>query len=283
MGSSAALPAKYLLVADAVAIVLGLVLLYEYVGFGGTSIIGYICIPIFTLLVSLGLWMWANGAGANLVSAPGWEKLDDDEKERAVSIMGFHIAAGMTIVCCAMPCIFIPRWGIAAFIILLLAGMAFTFLGIVRICMKRGHLASGPSHRPPLTVWTTVLIMLFAIVAVPVTVLTESGPDGVIVDLGDSELSIRAPMVDRTVAYSDISSLELDSDLDIGSRISGMEDLKLACGKYRNSEFGTYTLASYKSCDTYIVLRTNDGSVLVFNQSDNDDTSALYNDIKGRM
>ena len=92
------MPVGYLLLADAVAIALGLSLIYETVGLSGFGMMGYITIPIFTLICSLGLWMWANGAGANLVSSPGWNNLDEQQKVRAVSTMGLHLAIGMAVV-----------------------------------------------------------------------------------------------------------------------------------------------------------------------------------------
>lgn len=277
------LPARLLLLADAFAIALGLFLVYDSVGVSGFGIMGFIVIPIFALLCSLGLWMWANGAGANLVSSPGWNRLDDQQKVRAVSVMGLHIAIGMAMVGCAMPFIMVPQWGLFMFLTLLLGGMAVTFSGLIRMFSWNRNSEWTFTRKAPLTVWMTVFLVLFAVVAVPVVVLDSYAVSGVDVEIGDSDMTIKAPMVDRTIAYTDISSVYLDDSFSIGHRVSGYGGLNMECGKYRNSEFGTYTLASYSSCDLFVVIKLKSGSPVVFNQENADDTTAVYNDLVSKL
>ncbi len=277
------LPVRLLLLADAAAIAIAVALIAVSVGFGGLSILPLITIPIFVLLCSLGLWMWANGAGASLVSAPGWNSIGEDMKTYAVSVMGLHIAIGMAFVDCAIPFVIIPVWGIIVFIALLLVGMGITFAGLIRVLSTAHGQPRKFVRKTPLTVWMTVFLVLFAVVAIPVLALEESGPAGVKVELGDTAVTIKAPMVDRTIAYDDIDTVELDPDFDIGSRISGYGGLEINSGKFRNSEYGQYTLASYASCDTFVKITKKSGEHIVFNQKNSAETEALYSDLVSRL
>lgn len=277
------LPVKLLLIADALAIAVAVILIDISVGFGGISILPLITIPTFVLLCSFGLWMWANGAGANLVSSPGWNSLSEDSKPYAVSVMGLHIAIGMAFVDCAIPFVIIPVWGIAAFIALLLTGMAVTFSGLIRVLTMNRSNPKRFIRKTPLTVWVTVFLVLFTVVAVPVLALEKSGPAGVNIELGETDMTVKAPMVDRTVAYDDIDTVELDPDFSIGSRISGYGGLEINSGKFRNSEYGQYTLASYSTCDTFVKITKKSGEHIVFNQKNAEDTEALYSDLLSRL
>ena len=277
------LPVRLLLLADAAAIAIAVVLIAVSVGFGGLSILPLITIPTFVLICSLGLWMWANGAGADLVSSPGWNSLSDDMKTYGVSVVGLHIAIGMAFVDCAIPFVIIPGWGIGVFIALLLIGMAVTFAGVIRVLSISRSQPRTFVRKTPLTVWMTVFLVLFTVVAVPILALEESGPAGVKVELGDTAVTIKAPMVDRTIAYDDIDTVELDPDFSIGSRISGYGGLEMNSGKFRNSEYGQYTLASYSSCDTFVKITKKSGEHIVFNQKNAEETEALYSDLVSRL
>ena len=128
-----------------------------------------------------------------------------------------------------------------------------------------------------------VFLVLFAVAAIPVLALDSAGPSGGVVDVGDTSMHVTAPMVDRTIAYEDIYSVYLDDNFSIGSRVSGYGGINMECGKYRNSEFGTYTLASYSSCDLFVVIKLKAGSPMVFNQKNAEDTTALYNDLISKL
>ena len=283
MNDGAVLPARYLLLADAVAIAIAVLLIHEAVGFAGVGILPLITVPTFILISSFGLWMWANGMGANLISSPGWNSLDDGLKTRGVSIMGMHIALGMAFVSSAIPFVVIPVWGIAAFLVLLFTGMGITFAGVIRILSLSRNSARTSVPKSPMTVWITVFLVLFGIVAVPVLALDTFGTAGVEVGLGETSMSIKAPLVDRTIDYADIDKVELDDAFSIGGRISGYGGLSMNTGTFKNSEYGQYTLASYTTCDTFIKITMKSGSHIVINQKDAESTLTLYNDISGRV
>lgn len=82
-----------------------------------------------------------------------------------------------------------------------------------------------------------------------------------------------------SVEYGSVVGIQLRDDFERGSRINGIGSLKLCAGLFRNDEFGQYTLYSYTSNDTAIVVTTTSG-VLVINMEDNEKTEELYGQLK---
>ena len=79
--------------------------------------------------------------------------------------------------------------------------------------------------------------------------------------------------------YSSIRSVKLAEDLQRGSRKNGVGGPTLQAGHYKNGEFGDYMLYSYTSCDTFVVLDTEQG-IVVLNGKDDAATRKLYSDIQ---
>lgn len=84
---------------------------------------------------------------------------------------------------------------------------------------------------------------------------------------------------DKEVPYSSIRSVKLAEDLQRGSRKNGVGGPTLQAGHYKNGEFGDYMLYSYTSCDTFVVLDTEQG-IVVLNGKDDAATRKLYSDIQ---
>lgn len=84
-----------------------------------------------------------------------------------------------------------------------------------------------------------------------------------------------------TIGYSEITDVQLDDSLTIGSRTFGIGSARLQAGRYKNAEFGDYRLYSYSDCHTYVVVHTADG-VLAFNASTPEATKTLYEELTAR-
>ena len=84
---------------------------------------------------------------------------------------------------------------------------------------------------------------------------------------------------DKEVPYDSIRSVKLAEDLQRGSRKNGVGGPTLQAGHYKNGEFGDYMLYSYTSCDTFVVLDTEQG-IVVLNGKDDAATRKLYSDIQ---
>ncbi|MCL2607356.1 MAG: PH domain-containing protein [Methanomassiliicoccaceae archaeon] len=128
-----------------------------------------------------------------------------------------------------------------------------------------------------------LFIGLSSLILIPILIIAFflAGTGSVAVTMDDERLHVDAPMVDRTISYDDIISVELRYDFDPGTRVGGFGGNYISSGNFRNSEFGTYTLAIYHDVRAYIVI--NDGHrILVFNQNSVDRTVEIFNELKVR-
>ena len=124
-------------------------------------------------------------------------------------------------------------------------------------------------------------IKLFLMVLlIAILLITFWGKDSkqVLLEFQESTMILSAPEEDAfrvSIAYEDISSMELLSELDIGACISGtdLEDRKN--GHWSNTAFGDYTLCIYADIPSYIRLDTSEGTV-VFNYESSDTTQQLF-------
>jgi len=82
------------------------------------------------------------------------------------------------------------------------------------------------------------------------------------------------------VSLDDIDEFWLADDLDAGTMVEGEEKKNTSSGRYRNDEFGEYTLHVYTDQAPYIVVRYGDGETLVFNQGRARLTDGIYEDLQ---
>ncbi|AEY67208.1 PH domain-containing protein [Clostridium sp. BNL1100] len=100
------------------------------------------------------------------------------------------------------------------------------------------------------------------------------------VTLTDNSVSVKGTFVGgTTIPLNEITSIVYVHSLDIGSRQFGMGTFKMASGTYQNEKFGSYKLYSYSKVNAFIIIHYGD-KILVFNQSDVENTKKLYNQIK---
>ena len=274
---------QHVVIADAVAVTTCLILVYYFVGFEGTGILPAIISPVLSVVMSIGIVMWANGAGSNHISGLNWESMNDDQKSYACSVMGLCMAIGVTLIGCAVPMVMMEPMGVMWFALLISSGVIVMFAGMIWVL--NGTRIGDRKYRPKsaTAVWGLFIMLLFAIISVPIMITEAEGASNVTVDLGDDKIAVRAPLTEFSIAYSDISSVELDDDFDIGTKTSGFSDMRISAGTYRNSTLGTYRLAAYDACAYMIVIHTNGGSHYAFNQSSAYDTMSLYDDIMAKL
>ncbi len=269
---------------DVLAIALCLVLLWQFESFSGTGIMVAIVSPVMTVLCSVGILMWSGGSGSKYVNGPKWNTMDGDQKRFAASTVGIHLAVSVALWACAMPMVMFENMGIVWFSLLLVAGIILLIAGVVRVIDGERVGMRRMVPKSATAVWGTLLMLTFAIIAVPLLIVdTSSGTDGVVVEIGDEEISVNAPLTEFSVKYADISTVSLDDDFDRGTRTSGYHDLRISCGTYKNPALGTYRLAAYDGCDSCIIVKTDGGSAYAFNASTETSTQEMYNEILSRL
>lgn len=116
--------------------------------------------------------------------------------------------------------------------------------------------------------------VLGALIAVVVAVIFISGTIHYRFD--EETLTIKANYwEDATVAYTEIDSVEYRENDLVGKRIMGFGSFFVLMGDYENSEFGVYARYSYSSCNSCVVIHS-DERVLIINRKDEDATKELY-------
>lgn len=267
------------------SIVLPVVILYAFAGSSEYFMMHAIMLAVFVPLVVLGIYMAMTGKGSFMIAgyntAPSSIKAAYDEvsmtKAFGIMLIGISVLMFLAIES------FVLGWGMGISIALTVISVVFMIVGIVNVNRKK--YLKDPSS--PLPVPTEAekkrnkyimiaAVGVTAVVLVIVAVLMFSYGD-VSADLEDDRVVIKAPMVDETVKFDDIvtvDDIQLRYDIDTGSRVSGFGTSKISSGNFRNAEFGNYTLASYTQVNAYIVIYSS-GHV-VFNLGTVAETQDFY-------
>ncbi len=97
--------------------------------------------------------------------------------------------------------------------------------------------------------------------------------------LGDDALEIDTTYGGgMSLDYDDIESIEYAEGEVPGMRVSGFASGKLLYGWFKNDELGSYTRYTYTSADSAIIIRTDDG-ILVIADENPELTRALYDNL----
>lgn len=99
-------------------------------------------------------------------------------------------------------------------------------------------------------------------------------------EVGEEGFEVMASyMRDIEVSFDEIDSLEYREVLDVGARVSGFGTPVLSMGKFKNNEFGYYTLYAYTKAEGYVIIKSG-GKILVIADKD---PSKLYEKIKEKV
>ena len=123
---------------------------------------------------------------------------------------------------------------------------------------------------------TVVAIAVIAIVAL-------FAAAHVTASLEDDHLHVDAVMVNENIAYSDITLAEEASGIDYGHRVAGYSSFDYMSGKFKNSDFGSYTLAVHSNVSKCIVVHHHTDKILVFNLGSDAETSAFLAELQARL
>ena len=116
--------------------------------------------------------------------------------------------------------------------------------------------------------------VIVPIILIGIGILMFSG--NIEVHCEDTALKINATYwTDIVVDYSEVDTIEYRRDLDVGVRTNGFGSARLSMGIFQNEEFGLYTLYAYTGAKEFIVL-TSDEKTLVIGMRDTKDTQAIY-------
>lgn len=99
----------------------------------------------------------------------------------------------------------------------------------------------------------------------------------------DSYLLIHSPYwKDFILTYSDVQSIQIVSNQQIGLRTFGFGNLKLSMGSFHNNLYGDYKRYTYKSCPICIEIHLGQ-TILVINENNEQATNELFNELNKRV
>ena len=73
--------------------------------------------------------------------------------------------------------------------------------------------------------------------------------------------------------------MDYEKELDLGRRTNGNGSVRIQAGQFRNKRFGNYRLYSYNVCREYVVIDTEDKTIVV-NDKTPERTKELYEKLK---
>ena len=145
---------------------------------------------------------------------------------------------------------------------------------LYRTQVQNGSWNASPCRSKADRVAAAAVLVILAAAAVGTFVLLFTGD--IRFEPGDTALTIEASYWnDTAVAYTDVESLEYREGVGAGTRTWGFGSPRLQMGSFRNDVFGDYTRYAYTGCDTCVVMKVKE-MTLVLSAEDEAATEALY-------
>lgn len=94
-----------------------------------------------------------------------------------------------------------------------------------------------------------------------------------------STINIHAPYMELTIDARSVKTIELVDDVNIGSKVKGVDSSVFYVGQYNVSSYGICTTALYRNVQKYIVICTEDGHIILTNADTIEGTNDLYKEL----
>lgn len=169
------------------------------------------------------------------------------------------------------------KWMVSVLIPMILL-LAFAPM-VYSYCIYRRHKREGIDYSAPpatksqkMVKWLSLVLVLAILAGTAMLMFTGD----IFYTITDDALRIENSYVNGLeLSYEDMDSIELRDSFDVGVRAAGFGSPRLSMGAFQNGEFELYTLYSYNSCDSMILIRSA-GKVLAFNCATAQETEELY-------
>lgn len=263
------------LIAPAIAMVFIMMMNGSLLGYIYPAVTLFVCFPIIMMCV----YFWITGRGKKFVNGFDWSKYSDEEAKRIISFIGFWMLISMTVMIYGMSLMFVKLWiGLS-----LLAVSVALMVAVFIVSFTKKKIEKPLPTMDSIRAFSIILLVTAASI-VPTTVFLSDGitSESVDVTLDETSFTVKAPMFDHTFSYSEIDDIQYFDDFDKGTRKMGYNDGRISSGKYNNSMFGDYQLASYSSVRPCIAISVG-GDMYAFNQDSDAKTLELYNSLVSRI
>lgn len=119
-----------------------------------------------------------------------------------------------------------------------------------------------------------IILLIVAILFVVMNIM------GIKVTLNENQMVIQAPFFSETVEYGEIEQVEIQSDINYGSRSWGADFIGVKTGAFHNPQFNSYQCAVVSAQKEAIVIRKTDGHYLVFNVGDTEELHQIADELQ---
>ena len=226
-----------------------------------------------------GVWLWFSDSAGNYLN--GFQKLSGDDRTRAANLEGFGIVIGSYVMSIGLA--LLVSNGSMFGILLIVLSVVFILIPIAFFNEKIRKIRipfrdSSPAVKSVLA----LLVSVTVIIPIPIACIMDQDGNDVTVTFGDDSFTVRAPVFDYTFRYEDVKELTFEENFEKGKRVYGFATSKISSGKYSNSSFGDYYLASYSKVSPCITFSA-DGTMYAFNQIDDEKTKQAFDTLSEKI
>lgn len=165
-------------------------------------------------------------------------------------------------------------------LVLAFAPMVYSFI------IYRKHKAQGITYSAPPATKTqkmAKILTIVLVVAILCCVAAVMFTGEITYTCTDRALRIETSYVNGLeLPYADMDSIELRESFDVGVRAAGFGSARLSMGAFQNDEYELYTLYSYNSCESMILIRSGN-KYLAINCQTPEQTATLYQSLAAKI
>ena len=127
-----------------------------------------------------------------------------------------------------------------------------------------------------------IAAVIIALVVVLLAVVMFTGD--IFVELGEDSLKLSATYWQETeIYYDEITEIEYRETFTSGRKTGGFDSAKLHLGTFSNDEFKLYGIYKYTNSESAIVLKNDNGGVIVISADTTENTKTLYEEILAKI
>lgn len=250
----------------------------------GRAVDVFVVMPLLlgVMFVAMGNYMPKVKQNARLGVKIYWTLHNEENWNKTHRFAGKIWVIGGLIV---LPTALLPaKWMVSVMIPMILL-LAFAPM-VYSYCIYRRHKREGIDYSAPpatksqkLVKWLSLVLVICILISVTVLMFTGD----IFYTITDDALRIENSYVNGLeLPYEDIDSIELRDRFDVGARAAGFGSPRLSMGAFQNDEFEMYTLYSYNSCDSMILIRSGE-KTLAINCQTAQETAALYQTLLAKI
>ena len=231
------------------------------------AVVAFCIVPV----VTSGMWLWfSEDAGKYLNGTPN---LHGNDRHRAANLIGFDLTLSGFVMSLGLGLVLSNGSTYGIFIILL--SVILILIPYAYCNEKRIHTVGIPFENRSRKAKNALITVASVAVLIPIAAFAGSESNEVTVTFEESSFTVKAPSFEHSFNYEDVNELSLDENFDKGNRAHGYKSPKISSGKFNNSSFSDYYLASYTKVEPCIVFSVG-GTMYAFNQADAEKTGQMY-------